>query len=103
MKSSRQISVLEPSIQDAVEGEGEELEALARVKLVLELHPVQKIKKQFRQNEQEASRTSGDWLSGWVMLSRAVVADDPCSSFHTHLHPLMSTSLLLDPVLGLDT
>ncbi len=48
MTRSCQVSVLKPPVQDAVEGEGEELEALAWVKLVLELHPVQKIKIQLK-------------------------------------------------------
>lgn len=33
-------SFVEPTLQDTLEGEGNELKALARVELVLKLHPV---------------------------------------------------------------
>lgn len=38
---NQQTSVFKPPLQDALEGEREELEALTGVKLILELHPVQ--------------------------------------------------------------
>lgn len=47
-RGARPISFLKAPVQDAFEGEGEEFEALAGVKLVLELHPVQKIKAPIR-------------------------------------------------------
>lgn len=80
------ISVFKPPVQDAFECEGEELEALTCVKLVLELHPAQRIKNRQEENRsagvsQITSQThGGDDGQAGATLSGA--ADDLCSPFH---------------------
>ena len=96
MLTEKVISILKFSLQDAFEGKGEELEALTCVKLVLELHPVDKMDAQFKTIQQETFQTStpSDTLStsGWGKLNGAV-SQGPRTTFlstptctHSSLH-----------------
>lgn len=83
-KRSSQVSLLEPAVQDAFKGEGEELEALAWVKLVLELHPVQEIRmKHVYKTTTGKCVTQQHGCQGESCW--AVETDDLCSS--SSLHP----------------
>lgn len=87
------MSLLKSAVQDAFKSERQELEALAWIKLVLELHPVHiKRKKQNR----VASLKRGQEQQ--QQQHRDSQADDPWSSFHCH-PPAPAPG----PALGADT
>lgn len=85
------MSLFKSAIQDAFKSKGKELEALAWIKLVLELHPV--CKKRIKESESTSFKRRT-----WVLHNSTETMRPMTHGLHstaTHLHLLMS-----GPVLG---
>lgn len=81
------MSLIKSAIQDALKSEGEELEALPWIKLVLKLHPVYKEKKWTSTNFKKVTSVSHSRTDTVRLMTHGLY------STGTHLHLPMSLPL----------